>query len=421
MKLKYERQSGESGTVRLPGSKSISLRAEVLSRILMADVIKKIDCKIVLCGLSDSDDWHDLYQAFEKLEDNPNQCITFYFGYGAAPLRFFLAYASSLEGFCGKLDCGPELKERPIIPLVDALRRSGAEIDYLEEEGKLPLYVRGHRLKSLEGAVGIRVSSQFNSALMMASLLWEKEFMPSSSPDAVSYSYINMTEKMIDQFKHIGHEKVDNLPISYNIEGDWSAASYFYELALLAPGRKIRMSRLLIPESSLQGDSACAEIFDTLGVKTNFCDNGDVILEGNADTINKLRCEALPLYFNLKDTPDLAPALAVGLCMAGIPFVIEGIGHLRHKECDRLFALTAELGKAGYKLENKAESLASDGKRPDVKEKVIFDSHNDHRMAMSLAIAAVKLGVIEIRGAECISKSFPDFFAEIEKVGLKTL
>lgn len=421
MKVRYECDGGARDVVRLPGSKSISLRAELLSRIWASKIGKKEIGNIILNGVSDSDDYQDLHHAFKKLEDHADDCMTFYFGYGAAPMRFFLAYSSSIEGFHGKINCGEELKMRPVKPLVDALRTAGAEIEYIEENGRLPLYVKGHTLKSIDIAVGTRLSSQFTSALMMASLLWEKEYIPPVLNDAVSYPYIEMTEKMICQFKDLVREADGEKTLVYNIEKDWSAASYFYELALLAPDREIRIDGLIPPEKSLQGDSVYAEIFYKLGVVTIFNEAGTVIVKGNSEYISKLKENFEPLHFNLNDTPDLVPAVVTGMCLAGIPFFIDGIGHLRHKESNRLQALTIELAKAGFKLDKKGESLAWNGKRLDVRDGVVFDSHNDHRMAMALAIAAVKLGNVEIKGAECVSKSFPEFFAEIKKTGLVKL
>lgn len=413
VELRFNITQSDEAVITLPGSKSISLRALVLANVFTDEVM--------LNGLSDSDDCLDLRRAFQTFKVEGADRRLYSFGYGAAPLRFFLAFAASCPGFRGTLQCMPELQRRPIKPLIEALRSAGAKIDCLGGDETFPLYVEGRKLSFVGDRVAPEISSQFASALLMASLLWDQEYVVRKSSGAVSFPYVEMTKKMIGQFRKIHHEATDDTPVIYKIEKDWSAASYFYELALLLPDVKIRLTGMSDPAKSLQGDSRCAEIFRTLGVDTTFDSNGDALLSCSMNRLVQLKSAEFPLVLNMADTPDLVPALTVALCMAGIKFRIEQIGHLRHKESDRIEALAQELIKCGYIPETGADSIAWSGNTIHPETPFIINSHGDHRIAMAFAAAAIKFKSVIISGAECVSKSFPDFFGQLRKIGIDTL
>lgn len=397
--------------VKLPGSKSIAARALILSHIF--------DERIIPVNLPDCDDTTELKTALDQLKsgNKDNFYESYNLGSGGTSLRFFLAYVSSVDGFKGIVDCSEELRRRPLFPLIDALRIAGAHIEYIGKEGCPPLKVSGRKLESFEGMPGGAISSQYASALMMSSLLWEKEFFLPQKNDSVSQSYLEMTRHMIEEFKKIITTQSGTERYAYNIESDWSAASYFYEFALLCPGREVNLYNLYAPTRSLQGDSACEIIFGKLGVETEFCPKGFLKLKGNADEIRKVIRNEKIIDLNLCDTPDLVPALAVGMCLAGIKFHITGIGHLRFKESDRLAALCEELAKLGYLLENDNESLAWLGKRLEIGGDIILNSHGDHRMAMALSMASARYMKIGIVNSDCVTKSFPSYFENLRKLG----
>lgn len=410
VEVKFDPTSLCEEEINLPYSKSVALRAEILARIFSEDIL--------LCYNPNCDDTAYLSTALSRLEAGcgMNEEFVYDLGSGAAPFRFFLAYASSVPSFRGVITCSEQLKKRPLAPLVEALRKAGAEIEYLETEGYPPVRVRGGNLLWTSGSFGSDISSQFTSALMMASLVWDKPYEEPVGQDIVSRPYVEMTRKMIDRFRCWSQDS-NRIQHIYNVEKDWSAASYFYELVLAAPEISIIIDGLPNPVDSVQGDCACARIFETLGVKTEFLPDGKIRLSADTGIISRLSGRKEPMLFNMRETPDLVPALTVGACLAGIRFVIEGIGHLRHKESDRLAALTRQLAKAGYELINKDESLAWLGKRLALENVLVFDSYGDHRIAMSMSIAAVKLGDIIVEDAGCVSKSFPDFFEQLEKAG----
>lgn len=397
--------------VAVPLSKSVAARALVLDFI---------------CGcrrseeLPDSDDSRELCRALKELRRGMAGKV-FDLGSGGTSLRFFLALAASLDGFDSIVDCSEQLRRRPVSPLVDALRLIGACVEYVGEEGLLPVRVTGRHLfpgHLPDDIVEAEQSSQFYSALMLSSLLWESEegkgigFLERLRPvKSVSAPYIDMTEKMC---------RLAVLPEwrEFVIERDWSAASYFYELALLAPDVTVRISGLA--ESSLQGDSECARIFGNLGVRTVFkgCYLGAVVSADTSAVSEVVERDGI-FRLDMTDCPDLVPALAVGMSLAGIHYILYGIGHLRYKESDRLAVLSSELQKLGYRVVADGDSLSWDGSRVGREKRVVIDTHGDHRIAMAFAVAAVATGDIVLSDATCVSKSFAGFFDELEKAGFR--
>lgn len=228
-------------------------------------------------------------------------------------------------------------------------------------------------------------------------------------------------------------------PEIYPIEADWSAASYFYEMALMNPGHKLPIANLAPARDSLQGDSRCAAIFAAVGVETNYNDDGSAYLLGRPEDLRLVKEQKGFVEFDLNDTPDLAPALAVGLCLAGIGFRLNSVGHLRHKETDRLAALQTELAKLGYNIEvgenemiwhsadfhapatPSAKSGATDASEQSGALKIsakggaataapCIETYHDHRMAMAFAPAALRLPAIIIENPDVVGKSFPTYW-----------
>ena len=400
--------------VGLPGSKSIAARA------LICRYVAGLDTKLL--NLPDCDDTCELAAALERLRGaEAGKPMALNAGNGGTSLRFLLALVASLPGVDIELDCGDSLRHRPLSPLVDALRSIGAEIEYLREEGYPPLRIHGRRLRGGNVKVSSSASSQFVSALMLASPLWETP-MTLESPELVSKPYIEMTRRVMERFA--------NRPTVFEVEGDWSAAAFFYELALAVPGRVLEIDNLTPPEVSLQGDCAACGIFGFLGVNTEWRD-GHAFLQTDVMALEGLRKSGYIADFDMNAVPDLVPPLSAALCMAGIPFNLTEIGHLKHKESDRLLALSTELPKAGYAVREGADGEASPG-RPDgrgcdsliwngrlcpVAGDEVFESWGDHRIAMVLSLLAARKGYVALRGAESVSKSFPGFFETLERVG----
>ena len=324
-------------------------------------------------------------------------------GDGAAPLRFFVALAASLPGKRVEADGSDQLRRRPISPLVETLRKAGAQIKYLEKEGEIPLRICGRKLTGRGIDVDTSHTSQYLSALMLSAPLWEERPDFGSVSSAVSSSYVAMTRRMLE-------EKTPE------IERDWSAASFFYEIIALARvagcnlPRKLSLVPLIPPGRSLQGDSACCEIFGELGVKTVFKDDATEISYEEGEPGRRI------VELDLASTPDLIPPVVVAMVMRGIPFRITGSSHLRYKESDRGEVLKRELRKLGYELTVREDSLAYAGDLPANCERDIrIDPHGDHRIAMAFAPVEL-LGLGEIMDKEVVSKSFPGFWKELEEM-----
>lgn len=416
----------EPVSIRLPLSKSIA------ARTLVATFWSGgcIDCMV----LPDCADTRYLQAALSGLRQSMDPQVAdgmpgeYYLGEGGTSLRFFLPVIASMPGVFGMVDCGPGLRKRPLAPLLDALRNIGATIvGHGSNPAFAPFYVRGESLNGGRMPVDVDVSSQFVSGLMLTAPVWEAGLEIEFGSAPISYPYIRMTADVMRKFgarvdvstsglrvEGAGYEPSSPL----EIESDWSAASYFYEYLLCASEeeRTISLSGLLPPEESMQGDSRCAALMETLGVTTSFTPAGDALVcRQKMSGQDRKRLCSEGVKWNLGDTPDLVPALAVGCCVAGIPFRFEGIAHLRYKECDRMEALTAELGKIGYKLFNgddflewKGERVATDGRE------ILISTYGDHRMAMAFAVAGVP--GVRIGNPEVVSKSFPSFWRELSRL-----
>lgn len=391
-------------TVNLPGSKSIAARALICCRTIG---------RRKLYNLPDCDDTHELAAALDLFDAGGGSERVFNLGTGATSLRFFLALAASSSCFDGVIDCTDALRQRPIRPLVDALRSLGADIEYLAEEGRPPLRVRGRRLDG--GAVGLPggLSSQFASALLLASPLWNHplELSKKSNP-SVSRPYFEMTRDVMRRFS-----ESNSMP--FVIESDWSAAAPFYQFALMRPGKVVRLAGLVAPERSLQGDSDAVALFSRFGITTVFGKDTDGTY---ADIVaDPVRVAALSasnslLRLDMRDMPDLVPSLVTALCFAGSRFELTGVGHLRLKESDRVATLILELSKAGFVLSAGEDSIAWHGERVDVDGVPEYDSHGDHRIAMAMAVAVAVTGKGTLSGKEAVGKSFPGFFEELSKL-----
>lgn len=399
--------------IAVPGSKSIAARALILSFISPH--------YIRLSGLPDCDDTLELTLALQKVRQFKSEGLTYNLGSGGTSLRFFLALAASLEHFNGVIKCSDALRPRPLYPLVEALREAGADIQYLRKNGQAPIRVKGRRLHGLRNKFQSDISSQFASALMMASLLWENSFVSSIGSETISAPYLEMTARMISQFEMLKSACPSKEDVFYKIEPDWSSASYFYELILADPSKKIVIEQLTPPSQSLQGDSECANIFRKLGINTDFREDGSAVLSADSEKIHNLTNLESPLALNLRDNPDLVPALAAGLCLAGIKFHISGISHLKYKESNRLETISQQLALAGFEIFYDRDSLGWNGQRIPVEDNIVLDSRNDHRIAMAMSMTAVKLGKITLRHSDCVSKSFNGFFNELEKLGFKSV
>ncbi|MDE5684759.1 MAG: 3-phosphoshikimate 1-carboxyvinyltransferase [Muribaculaceae bacterium] len=393
-------------TVALPLSKSINARA-----IVMAHLAGKSEAPV---------DCADT-QTLAAILGAPKLDGTVDVGPAGTAMRFLTALAAATPGTSCTLTGSERMLRRPIAPLVDALRELGADIAYEGKEGYPPLRVEGRRLSGGTIAIDASVSSQFISALMMVAPLMESPLEIELKGIVGSLPYIKMTAEMMRR-RGVNTDVeplriwIDNSPYRKtdvdDAEPDWSAAAFWYEIAALSAGWVTLEG---MRADSIQGDSEEAALFEKLGVTTEFTDEG-AELSATPELFNSLDAD-------MSGMPDAVPALAVTACMVGVPFRFSGVGALHHKECDRLESLAAELAKLGFPLDIEAYGtvLAWDGRRLPVRELPVFDTYNDHRMAMALAPTAIFVPGIVVRDADVVGKSYPDFWKHLQEAGFTLL
>jgi 3-phosphoshikimate 1-carboxyvinyltransferase len=387
--------------VDLPGSKSISNRALILNALSYSpyDILNLSECDDTLVTLN----------ALES--DN----TTFDIGAAGTAMRFLTAFLSKTVGEW-VITGSERMKNRPVKLLVDALNSLGARIEYIEKEGYPPLRIFGSALTGGEIHLNGSVSSQYISALMMIAPLMQKGLKIYLDGKIISKPYIEMTIQMMQEFG-VGFELTENtiliepqdyIPIEYTVESDWTAASYWYELLSLVGKGNIFLNGLY--QESYQGDCIVADIFEQLGIHTAYLSEGVLL--------TSIKSISQGLEYDFTNQPDLAQTLAVTCCLKGIPFNFSGLQSLKIKETDRIAALKNELRKLGFVLTESGEGmLAWDGELCDQAEKIVISTYDDHRMAMAFTPAAV-FYPISIEHPEVVSKSYPGFWKEIEKIGV---
>jgi 3-phosphoshikimate 1-carboxyvinyltransferase len=306
------------------------------------------------------------------------------------------------------------MKNRPIKLLVDALTNLGARIEYVEKEGYPPLRIFGSAMMGGEISLNGGVSSQYISALMMIAPYMQNGLKIKLEGNVISVPYIRMTMSMMKEYGvdvNFENNEIDvkpqiYKPIQYKVESDWSAASYWYEILSVAGKGQIFLNGL--NQNSSQGDSKVAVLFEQLGVKTEYKPEG-VLLTANGNYTSKFE-------YDFVDQPDLAQTFAVTCCLKNIPFHFKGVQSLKIKETNRIAALINELAKLGFVLFEPTEGeLAWAGERCQQAETISIATYEDHRMAMAFAPAAL-IAPIVIEEPQVVSKSYPGFWNDIEKL-----
>lgn len=389
------------GTVVLPTSKSIS------NRVLIINALAESDMPIE--GVSDCDDTRVMLNV---LQSNDTK---FDVGAAGTSMRFLTAFLSKIVGKW-EITGSERMKNRPIKLLVDALNELGAKIEYIEKEGYPPLRIYGSALQGGRIEMQGNVSSQYISALLMLAPTMQQGLRLVLQGDIISVPYIQMTIKIMEQFGIQSYWKGNEIyipnqaytPVPFVVEGDWSAASYWYEMLALAPQGEVELKGLY--KESVQGDAAIATIFEHIGVKTKFTKQG-VILSKKAPKKGKL-------VYNFVNQPDLAQTCVVCCCLLGIPFYFSGLQSLKIKETDRIYALVTELKKLGYVVHQKDNSILEfNNERCDVATEQSIDTYDDHRMAMAFAPACIKVGEISINEPHVVTKSYPNFWVDLQSLG----
>lgn len=451
--------SAEPLTVSVPGSKSITNRA-----LLLAALAKGESTLRDVLFSEDSRHFLKCIQAlgFETAVDEENKIVTVKGEGGALPLReaslyvgsagtaarFLTAYLGLSEGIY-HLDASAQMRKRPMAPLLDSLRELGCEIIYEGEEGHFPFTLKGHGFKKNQATVNIEESSQFMSALLIVSCLSKEDFY-AMAEGLHGRAYIEMTVKMMEQFgvqavplyycagEGGNHECSgcvnSSTPYAYQIKAgqryraydyriqpDISAACYFYAMCPLlgipvqvrnvktgtgqpAGTRQPAGKNQPAAKDFLQGDIAFLHLLEQMGCSMEERPEGILLLPPGDGVFHGITVD-------MSAFSDQAITLAALAPFADSPTTINGIGHIRCQESDRISAIVTELGKMGIRCQETEDSITI---YPGTPSPSTVETYDDHRMAMGFSLIGLRSKGITILNPGCCKKTFENYFEVLE-------
>jgi 3-phosphoshikimate 1-carboxyvinyltransferase len=406
------------GVITIPGSKSYTHRALILSSLA--------DGESILMNALRCEDTEHTVQAlikfgipifwergevrvqgkggkFKAIDDKVD------LGNSGASMRFLTALAALKKGVT-LLDGSERMRKRPMGELLKGLGELGVRAYSKKGDNCPPVIIESQGLQG--GTVRIKgeESSQFLSGLMMVAPYALRDVSIEVMGPLASKPYVDLTQDVMSAFG----VKIENqeyssffvkagqryLPQTYWIEGDASNASYFFSAAAVCRG-KVKVEGL--SPGTIQGDIGFLKILEKMGCS---------VTRGN-DWIEVLGGELHGIEMDMNEMPDLVPTLAITAAFARGRTVIQNIGHLRFKESDRIHALAAELSKMGIRVREGEDGLEIEGGEPHGVE---VETYEDHRLAMSFAIAGLVIPGVKIKGERCVDKSFPEFWETLQKL-----
>jgi 3-phosphoshikimate 1-carboxyvinyltransferase len=394
--------SNLNAQIAVTGSKSETNRLLLLQALFP---------NITLANTSNSDDSEVMQMALNEDEEVVD------IHHAGTAMRFLTSYFAVKEGREVVLTGSSRMQERPVKILVEALGQLGAQISYLKEDGYPPIRIKGQKITASKVTMAANVSSQYISSLLLVAPKLENGIELTLEGEITSIPYIKMTLALLNDLdiqtsfdgnviKVYPKQTVESKIMT--VESDWSSASYFFSLAALSDKSSISLTSY--KESSLQGDSALVAIYEKMGVKTQF--------EGDKITLTKVKdFNFNDVNFDLNNTPDIAQTIVVTCLGLGIGCHLTGLHTLKIKETDRLEALRIELTKLGANISVTNDSLTLIATSV-INSNVKIGTYNDHRMAMAFAPLALKVPII-IENADVVSKSYPDFWEDMKKLGYK--
>ena len=420
-----------TATVTVPGSKSITNRALVLAALsdstnagcTLTDVLRSEDTEVMADCLRrlglEVIDIDPLTMTVRRggsadvITDDewiPRGRADLFVGNSGTTVRFLTAMLALGEGTY-RLDGIPRMRERPIQDLLDALRQLGVDARSELGNGCPPVIVNANGLRGGHVRIKADVSSQFLSGLMLVAPFARGDTVLEIDGPLVSEPYVEMSIAMLQQFglritaegrglylipggQRHGHR-------AYTIEPDASSASYFLAAAAITGGT-IGVAGLTT--KSIQGDVRFLDVLEEMGC-TAYRGTDSIAITGG-----RLR----GVDVDMNDISDTVMTLGAVACFAEGATTIRNVGHIRHKETDRIAALATELRKLGAEVEERGDGLTI---TPRPLTGCAVDTYNDHRMAMSLALVGLKVPGVVIRNPGCVAKTYPGFWQDLAKVG----
>ena len=388
--------------IKVPGSKSITNRALLIAMLA--------EGKTTLEGVLLSDDTESFLSCMDSLGIEtvvdrdactvtvtgcggviPEKEAFLNVGSAGTAARFLTAVLGLVNTGTYHMDSSDQMKKRPMAPLLNSLMELGCEVKYEGEEGFFPFTLIPHGINKSETTVDIDKSSQFLSALIIASA-FVKPDLQINVTGKHGMSYVEMTERMLETMPGGS---------SYLIEPDASAAAYFYAMSPLI-GKSVTISGL--HEDSMQGDTGFVKILENIGwVKSEDIPEGIKVTplpEGTAT--------GTPITIDMSSCSDQTITLATIAPFIGRTIRITGISHIRVQESDRISAIVTELKRLGVKCEEKGDDIIIEASCPHAAD---IETYNDHRMAMGFSLMGLKAPGTAILNPSCCGKTFPDYFA----------
>lgn len=391
-------------SIKITGSKSETNRS-----LLLQALFPKVDIQ----NLSNSDDG----EVMQKGLATSHGVVDIH--HAGTAMRFLTAYFATQEGKEVVLTGSKRMQERPIKVLVEALRDLGADITYEKNEGYPPIKIKGKTLTKNKVSLPANISSQYISALLLVAPSLQQGLELELIGKITSVPYIKMTLALLDQIGIETYFEGNTIKVGAKrqvedttlvVESDWSSASYFYSIAAMCEvGSQIQLSSY--KQNSLQGDSVLAELYKDFGVETSFSET-EITLSKVAE------CQLDTVNYDLSNAPDIAQTIAVSCFGLGIGCHLTGLHTLPIKETDRLAAMKTELEKVGAQVEIDHESLTLSPSQNIISGAAI-DTYHDHRMAMAFGPLGLKTNLI-VNDAGVVSKSYPDYWKDLETLGFET-
>jgi 3-phosphoshikimate 1-carboxyvinyltransferase len=411
------------GEINVPGSKSLSNRALLLAALANGNT--------TLTNLLDSDDIKHMLNALTqlgvsyRLNADKTECEVI--GLGGAfsidkPLELFLGNAgTAMRPLCAALAFSnvdveltgePRMEERPIGDLVDELVNAGADISYLKNKGYPPLRIKGQQLETVSFNIDGSVSSQFLTALLMASPLLKHEVSIHIVGELVSKPYIDITLKTMATFGvNVSNNNYQSFvikagqryqsPGTFLVEGDASSASYFLAAGAIKGGT-VKVTG--VGRTSIQGDIAFADVLEKMGAKITWGDDFIAVTGAPLSAVD----------MDMNHIPDAAMTIATTALFARGTTRISNVYNWRVKETDRLHAMATELKKVGAIVEEGHDFIKITP--PEQLKHAAIDTYNDHRVAMCFSLLALGDAGITINDPGCTAKTFPTYFDEFRKI-----
>ena len=400
--------------INLPASKSMS------NRWLMINHLSGGHFRIG--KLSTSGDTRLLRRLLTQLEQRTSE--VFYCDNAGSVARFLMPLLA-ITGGTHTLTGDARLRQRPMAPLIDALRQLGLRVECTDKEGFLPVTIMGGTPTRRTVTVDPLLSSQFVSALLLIAPVMPEGLSLTMTGRPTSRPYIDMT---CDAMRLAGADvrrssngrtyyvqpfNGKTKPATITIERDWSSASYFYTMALLRPEMRIRLLGLQL--DSTQGDSATDAFFRQLGVLSTEV-RSPYRAAARSITLQANGVRQRQVQFNCIDCPDLVPTFAVAAAVAGVKTTLKGVSNIALKESDRMQAITTELSALGVRIDATEHEMTIHPSQPKPKAGHLVHTYGDHRIAMAFAPLLLAHPDLTIEAPGVVDKSFPEFWEEFDKV-----